>query len=483
MARGTQLTSSGSAAERLHALLTPSDALSVGTRGVLHIDGQSAERLLQRYGSPLYVLCEKTLRANYRRIQSAFAGAWPGQVRILYAAKANNGLALRAVLSNEGAGGECFGVAEMHATLSAGANPADVVLNGSNKSEAEFHMAVAAGVTINIDAEEEIAALQSVCRNLRKTARVKLRLKVAPSSLDLIKPDYLGANTVLSSYLCAEKWGFSKATAIDLVKHISRIRSLEFHGFSSHVGRVSADPRLFQLWLHELGAAIREIADAAHVQPRIVGIGGGWARQREPESRTMLLNDTPIEDYAAAACASLRQAWGGWDAPTPLLEIEPGRYIAGNAAILLTTVGAIKRDIGRVWINVDASTNNLMRIDTNGCRYHVLPAVRMHATPVETASVVGLTCIDSVLAERVDTPRLRRGDAIAILDAGMYAETTSTQFNGIPRPATILVNGRQVDIVKRRETIRDVFAKHRIPARLRPRRNASRLATKTRTSK
>src|SRR5205823_5443351 len=140
------------AAKRLNRLLTPTDRLAVDAAGRLRIDGHPAERLLGQYGSPLYVLSEKTLRANYRRVKSAFAGAWPGPVRIFYAAKANNGLALRSVLSREGAGGECFGVAELQATLGAGTHPANMVLNGSNKSEAELRMAVGAGVTINIDA-------------------------------------------------------------------------------------------------------------------------------------------------------------------------------------------------------------------------------------------------------------------------------------------------------------------------------------------
>src|SRR5262249_15526351 len=114
----------------------------------------------------------------------------------------------------------------------------------------------------------------------------------------------------------------------------------------------------------------------------------------------------------------------------------------------------------------DASTNNLMRIDTSGSAYHVLPASGMERHSNEPARVVGATCTDSIIAPDCCLPRMARGEPLAILDAGMYAEVASTQLNAVPRPATVLVNGDDVELVKRRETIDDVFATHCIPDRL-----------------
>jgi diaminopimelate decarboxylase len=149
------------------------------------------------------------------------------------------------------------------------------------------------------------------------------------------------------------------------------------------------------------------------------------------------------------------------------LWLEPGRFIVGNAAVLLARVGAVKRDLGLTWVNLDASTNNLMRIDTSHSIHYVFPAAGMNREAVEHAIVVGETCIDSVFSPDCLVPPLERGEPIAILDAGMYAETASTQLNGIPRPATVLVSGSSSDMVKERETVGDVFSKHRIPDRLR----------------
>src|SRR5699024_9325988 len=107
-------------------------------------------------------ISEATLRANYRRVAAAFTAEWPAPVRVLYAIKANNNLAVRAIMHSEGAGSDCFGTAEMYATFMGGADPATVVLNGSNKTHEELRKAVELGVTVNIDSEEEIGVLDGL---------------------------------------------------------------------------------------------------------------------------------------------------------------------------------------------------------------------------------------------------------------------------------------------------------------------------------
>ncbi len=129
----------------------------------------------------------------------------------------------------------------------------------------------------------------------------------------------------------------------------------------------------------------------------------------------------------------------------------------------------MKRDAGFAWAHVDASTNDLMRIETSQSWYHILPASRMDEPLSQEFELVGGTCIPSVLGSQRAMPALRRGDIVAILDAGMYAEAISNQFNSIPRPASVLVRPEGVDTIRRRETIDDVFATHAIPGRLRRR--------------
>ena len=209
------------------------------------------------------------------------------------------------------------------------------------------------------------------------------------------------------------------------------------------------------------------IHEATGFHPRILDLGGGWPRERDPESRSLARNPHTIEEYANEVSRAMLPVLRHAAISIPELWLEVGRYLVGNAVCLLGRVGAIKRDLNQVWINVDCSTNTLMRVDTSASRYHVFAASGMFRPLVERAHVVGPTCIDSLFAEGHPMPRVKRGDAVAILDAGMYAETTSTQFNGIPRPATVLVSGHRHELIKRRETVEDVFALHRIPERLR----------------
>ncbi len=212
---------------------------------------------------------------------------------------------------------------------------------------------------------------------------------------------------------------------------------------------------------------VSKLHDKTGFAPKVLDIGGGWPRERDPESRSLALNPHRVEDYATTACSALLQALETTNLPTPDLWVEPGRYIVGNAVVFLATVGAIKHDLGLTWVNLDASTNDLMRIDTNGSAYHVFPATGMRRVATNKAAFVGETCIDSVFSADRFVPELKRGEPIAILDAGMYAETSSTQFNGVPRPATVLVNGARAEIIKERESVSDVFSKHRIPERIR----------------
>ncbi len=408
------------------------------------------------------------MRANSRRIYRAFADAWPGRINVMYAIKANNNPAVRAILHQEGAGGDCFGLGELHATFLGGADPDRVAMNGSNKTLGEMHRAAERGVYFNIDAEEEIGDLAKVAARLERPIRVNLRIKIVPESWAELGSDYFGVASDLKRFLNREKWGFSAAAAPRLVTRILETPGLDFTGFSAHTGRFARNPALFAEYTAEMGKTVVRLCQATGARPKILDIGGGWPRERDPESRSYALNPHAIESFAGAATGALLEPLEEAGLPTPDLWLEPGRYLIGNAALLLGTVGAIKTDLGMTWVHVDFSTNNLMRRDTNDSAYHLLAAGGMHRAFTRKVQIVGPTCIDSRFADDWPMPDVRRGEPVALLDAGMYAETTSTQFNGIPRPATVLVRGGEAELIKERETVEDVFAKCRLPLRLRP---------------
>ncbi len=451
----------------LARLSVPGDRFDVSAQGMLRIDGHEAGALLERFGSPLIVVSETSLRENYRRIRRAFAERWPTPVNVMYAIKTNPTLAIRAVLSQEGAGGDCFGLGELYATQAGGADLSRVVMNGSDKSRAEIAEAVRLGVTINIDGVDEIAVAQEEARRVGTKARVALRLKLMPEGLDAFSAAFFKTGAAVREAVRRSKWGYTLESAVALLQAIQRQPDLRFVGYSCHVGRFAADPRAYAVVARAIGEAAVALHAASGLWPEMLDIGGGWARQREPESRAPEINPFTIDAHAEATVAALRAALASVDLPTPELWLEPGRYIVGNAATLLARVGAIKRNAGMVWVHLDASTNDLMRIETSQAWYHAIPASRMDAPYGEPVDLVGGTCIPSLIGAGRPMPALARGDCVAILDVGMYAEAISNQFNSIPRPASVLVSPGSAEVIKRRETVADLFAAHVVPERLR----------------
>ncbi|WP_190812965.1 diaminopimelate decarboxylase family protein [Saccharopolyspora pogona] len=454
--------------DALSPILTATDSMSVTSDGCLMVEGKRVDELVKEFGTPLYMLSERTLRANYRRVARAMADAWPAATKILYAIKANNNLAVRAIFHQEGAGGDCFGEGELYATFLGGATPDSVVLNGSNKSPRDLRAAAELGLVINIDGEDEIGFLRDIALELNRSIRVCLRLRVIPEEFADRAPDYIdSAGRSLAEKIEAAQWGLSVENAARLIPAIMDTPGLDLLGYHHHLGRLLPDLDYNTAWARELTGSIGVLEKRTGYVPRLLNIGGGFARERDPESRNRELNPTRVEDHIRVVTSELISGLNGLGIPLPELWVEPGRYLVGNAGVLLGTVGQIKRDNERVWINADFSINNLMRIETSGSNYHVLAANRLRTPAVEAATVVGPLCTGSPIARDRPMPELNRGDILAVLDAGMYAETASTQFNGVPRPCTVLVNGERVDVIKERESVLDVFAKHRIPPRLR----------------
>ena len=450
----------------LNSILTPTDHLSVSEEGDLLIENCQAKTLLEKYGSPLYVVSEKTLRSNYQKIHQAVSSQWPAPVNVMYAIKANNTPAIRAIFNEEGAGGDCFGLGELHATFLGGADAEKIAMNGNYKSYSELLEAVKRGVVVNIDSMEEVEDLHQITKQLDTTVRVNLRLKVVSDALNALGSDYFGITEGLGDFIAKEKWGFTFDAARELTRKIVSTEGLVFLGYTTHSGRFTRSPEEFSEYMKAFAQMVVQLAKETGVQVKVIDLGGGWPRQRDPESRDYSINTQPIEAYVSAITSKLLPLFTEAGLAVPELWLEPGRYLIGNGVVLLGTVGAIKRDMGRVWVTVDFSTNNVMRIDTSRSAHHVVACEHMQQPFIEKADIVGPTCTWSVIASDWQTPELKRGSRLAVLDVGMYAETASTQFNGVPRPATVLVNGDDNEIIKARETVDDVFAKCLMPERL-----------------
>ncbi|MBS37218.1 MAG: diaminopimelate decarboxylase [Thiotrichales bacterium] len=458
-----------SAKAQLEAALTASDCLSVDASGTLCIEGSRCTDLLREFGSPLFVLSDSTLRQNVRRIQTAFEQRWPAPVTVLYAIKCNPNFAVRALVHQEGAGGDCFGLGELEATFAGGADPERIMLNGSNKTEDIIERAIELGVTVNMDAADEPERIEQVAARLGRNVRVNIRLKVVPPEYASYESDLLDFKGDFRAALRRLKWGVNEETAIGMIETRDSYPHLEFTGFHTHLGRLSQSLAAREAYDREFARVLCRIHQTTGFAPQMIDIGGGWPRERDVEARTLDMNPNTIEDYARVTCGAISAELEAANMPLPHLMLEPGRYIAGNAGVLLTTIESIKHEDEFSWVYVDASTNimPLLGAAVEGTFNHMLAATRMHDSLTVQTDVVGPLCIESVLREDCRLPDVERGDVIAILDAGMYAESDSHQLNWLPRPATVMVRDHEVGVVRAAETLESIFETQRLPVWLR----------------
>ena len=442
--------------------------IEAGDNGHLFVDGSDVTELAETWGTPLYVVSERQLRHNYRTFRDAFAGRYPSQVEVLFANKALNNPTVRMILNEEGAGGDAFGVGELYIALLAGTPPERLVLNGSNKSPEEIDMAVQAGVLINLDALDELDLVIAAAERHATTVRIGIRIRMALPEFDGQVLATVHGTGTLTQVLQELKWGMSWNDTVALAERAQAHPNVDLLELSHHLGRVSHDP------LHHAATARVMVEWSARLRetigwtPEYIDLGGGYPIGR-PEGAGPRGEDddtTPsFDDYAAAIVDTILNTCEQHGLNPPGLKLEPGRGLSQNAVILLGRVGAVKRVPGEgAWINVDASTNHLP-LARRGYRFHAVAANRTNDVPSETVDVVGPLCIDDVLSAQASLPELHRGDLVAIFDAGVYAETMSLQFNGQPRPASVLVNSGRAELITERESIRDIVARYRIPAR------------------
>jgi len=385
--------------KRLESVLTATDRLSVTDNGELMIDGCKASDLVAEHGSPLFVLSENTLRDNLRRVKAAFVGRWPQPVNVMFAIKANNNFAVRAICNEEGVGGDCFGAGEVEATYIGGADPKRVALNGTVKSEDAIRRAIQYGYSIHLDSYEEIEIIERITNELGATGvRIGVRLKVLP---DTFFKGYDGDAYPVGDFLWAMnrmKFGLLKDTAIKIVKRVNDIPAFEFYGFQTHLGRFGKQLEGWEALYRQFAKDVIEISRACDVTPFMVDLGGGWPRERDPESRGYEQNPHQIEDYADVVCKGMRDEFEKVNFPIPQLWMEPGRYIAGNMGVLLSSVNVVKRDGDLTYTTCDASTYLAILVESHGSKNMVLPATKMDDDVTMKSDIVGPICVPSIWA-------------------------------------------------------------------------------------
>ncbi len=421
--------------------------------GHLFIEACDAAALGRRFGTPIYVLSEDQLRRNVRRFRRAFEERWPeGPVHVLPSVKANFTLALLRILASEGTGCDTFGAGELHAALRAGIPAASISVNGSSKSRSLIEQALHSGARITLDSRSEVDLVREVARALK--IRAKVRFRVRPTYEGLNEPsDFYDDDTPIRIAAQHYKPGIPTEELLeDLDVWRGMVRSL--------VTLLADLSRAWGGW-----------------EPREIDLGGGFAAPRDPTGRTTRRGENraalapSAEAYAEAMTDTLRREMkrNGLHPERKILEIEPGRSVFADAGIHLASVRGLKSQTApHPWSWVETDTTEMFLLDTivERNRWTTVVADKADRSWTHTADVVGISCGFDVIVRQADLPDVALGDIIAFLDTGAYQDACSNNFNALPRPAVILVNGSGAEVVKRAESVDDVFRRDQIPTRL-----------------
>jgi diaminopimelate decarboxylase len=502
------------------------DCLSVRD-GRLFVEECDTSDLAERYGTPLFVLSEAKLRSNLRRFRRAFQEGWPGPVDILPAFKANWTLATRRILTEERAGADVYSEGELHGVLATGTDPEMVSVNGGGKSEAFIERCLRAGVRITIEDLDEPELIQKVAGRLGQVAKVRLRVK--PDFPNLWRTtDFSVPLASIDLGIQAYKSGIPAQYLPELGRQVLGMSNLELTGLHLHVGRHSPSLWFWRGVMKRYGRLIAELCRHWDYRPQEIDIGGGFASGRDPfhkagprgdllstlltypaEQVLRLLGDRSryaalsavirtyfskrpsrkrppsIEEYGQTTGEALRSGLleHGLRPEGIRLQVEPGRGMYGDTGVHLTRVRKVKRQtkpMRLTWVLTDTTWFYLTAGVLENFLHDFRIASRADAEPSEVADVVGRSCTADRILPFVRLPPVQPGDVIAFLDTGAYMEVSASNFNAMPRPATVLVHGDRADVIRRAERTEEVFARDVVPGRLQADRGVDHESEKSR---
>jgi diaminopimelate decarboxylase len=410
----------------------------------LRCDSVAVAALARKYGTPLYVYSGSTLRERFRAFDAAFAGL---PHTVCYSVKANSNLHLLRMLAKMGAGFDVVSGGELERVLRASRKSAgNVVFSGVGKTVDEINFALREGILVfNAESEAELATLAQCAGRLKKRVPVALR----------VNPDVpADTHPYISTGLHQHKFGVPIEVAAGLYRQAARNKNLEVTGVSCHIGSQITDVAPFAAAITRIADLVRELRGDG-IGIRHIDAGGGLG---------IPYNDTAdVDDFARVAGAYAQALMKPLTGLGLHLLLEPGRAIVGPAGALITRVLYRKRNNGKQFLIVDAAMNDLIRPSLYGAHHEIVP-VASTAKNKKTAryDVVGPICeTGDFFARDRELPAVEEGDLLAILDAGAYGMSLSSNYNTRPRAAEVLVDSRSVRLIRRRETFADMLRTER----------------------
>lgn len=422
--------------------------------GHLHCEDVNLRDLASRHGTPLYVYSAGTIRDHFQRLDAALA---PLDHLICYAAKANSNLAILNLLARLGSGFDLVSGGELFRVKKAGGDPAKCTFAGVGKTRPEIEFALQEGIfCFNAESEAEVSFLNEVAGRLGRKAPIALRVNpnVDPKT-----------HKYVSTGKSESKFGIDYNVILDAYDRAAALPHVELRGLQMHIGSQLTSIQPFIEAIEKVAPLAAKLKARHGI--RFWSIGGGigiiyqnslasgddaWWSGGNPEAKPLT-----IEDYAAAFVPLLQ------DAGLRIL-VEPGRFVVGNAGVLISQVVYEKRSAAKTFKIVDAGMNDLIRPALYQGHHDIVPLSEPVSTATERVDVVGPVCESGdFFAQDREVPLIRQGDLIALMSSGAYGFAMASNYNSRPLPAEVLVDGGQSHLIRARQTFDDLIAGETIP--------------------
>jgi diaminopimelate decarboxylase len=404
--------------------------------GELHVENLPLSQIATEFGTPTYVYSKEALTSAFERFDAGFEGT---DHLVCFAVKSNPSLAILNLFAKLGAGFDIVSGGELERVIAAGGDPSKVVFSGVGKTEVEMRRALELGIfCFNVESSSELERLNQVAGDMGEIAPISLRVN---PNVDAKTHPYI------STGLKNNKFGVAYEEALSIYQAAAKMPNIDIHGVDCHIGSQLTELSPFLDALDRVLALVDQL-EAAGIPIRHIDAGGGIG--------ICYVDETP-PDFAEYAKA-MRQKMAGRKVK---LVFEPGRALVGNAGALLTKVEYLKHTESKNFAIVDAAMNDLMRPALYDA-YHDIVAVKQVNSEAQVYEIVGPVCESGDFLGHDRKLALAQDDLLAVLSAGAYGMSMSSNYNTRPRAAEVMVDGDKVYEIRKREQIADLFALERV---------------------
>jgi diaminopimelate decarboxylase len=413
----------------------------------LFCEGVAVEALAKKFGTPLYVYSQRTLTDHFQKLDSALA---PLDHLVCFAMKSNSNLAVLRTIANLGGGFDIVSGGELRRVIAAGGDPKKCVFAGVGKTEAEIEFALRQNIyCFNAESEPELQRINKVAARLKKIAPVAVRVNPNIEA-------HTHAKITTGTY--ENKFGIAFENIEGIYARASKLNNLRLRGVQMHIGSQLTTVSPFEQAIRKVLPLVKKLKEKYALE--FFSIGGGLGIVYQPA----LASGDPLWWKSAAAKNILTpQKYAARLLPLlkPLglkILLEPGRFISGNAGILVTRVEFVKRTGKKNFVIVDAAMNDLIRPAFYDAYHEIIPLTKKLGATISSDVVGGICESGDYFCKDRPLPKVGEGDFLALLSAGAYAAAMASNYNARALATEVLVNGKKFAAVRERQAVADIWA-------------------------